>query len=272
MTRPLRYDDAFINILREKMHDKFLGMLTLKVQSTTFFQKLNLQKGLLVSSLLDITYGIIILILFVQNFNYYKSNSFVLENTIGILCLFFGLIGVDSALNLKKTHSFVYKNWRIAFTFLYVMTEIGNSFNFICFYTQDEDAPGQESCGWLLKAVYFLFIVTLSGYLTKIAWSFYVRLDQSHDLLIIHGKYLETMLNEDNVKYEVSKKYIPPNKLDKSSLTDKNSKIFISRENEIPKAPTEITADGNFRLFNNENQVTSGGNIRESLTRSLKNN
>ena len=31
MTRPLRYDDAFINILKEKMHDKFLNIFTLKV-------------------------------------------------------------------------------------------------------------------------------------------------------------------------------------------------------------------------------------------------
>ena len=47
-------------------------------------------------------------------------------------------------------------------------------------------------------------------YLSKIAWSFNTRLLLNQELLIIHGKYLEQMLNNENHKYTGTKKYIHP--------------------------------------------------------------
>ena len=54
MTRPLKYDDQFKSIINEKINDKFLYLFNIKVQSTAFCKMLNLQKSLLISSLIDI--------------------------------------------------------------------------------------------------------------------------------------------------------------------------------------------------------------------------
>lgn len=262
MTRPLIYDDIFISILKDKMHDKFLGIFTIKVQSTTFFQKLNLQKGLMVSSLCDIIYGILSFNLFFNFYQFNKNNlSFLIENAMGVLCLFFGLIGLDASLNLKKINSLVYKNWRIGFTILYFFMEIANNFNYLCFFYNDK-----KECGSLFsKFVFFLFIFLFSMYLSKISWSFYIRLDQSHDLLIIHGKYLEKMLNEDNSKYEVAKKYTPPGN-EIPSLLPKEQIVNTAGQ------PTEFNKTQEFKLFNNEKQILSAGDIRSSLSKDLKDN
>jgi hypothetical protein len=240
MTRPLRYDDAFINILKEKMHDKFLGIFTLKVQSTAFCQKLNLQKGQLISSLFDITFGVIITVLLFNNYeDKIKNLIFMLETSLCILSIFFGLVGLDAALNLKKANSYIYKNWRIMFTFLYIVLEISNNFMFICFYFKDEkngllfNYNKPISCSMWERVLFFAVLVIWSCYITKISWSFYIRLEQSHDLLIIHGKYLEKMLSEENNKFivnEQNRKYgYPSDNLNSKSGKPKQPQIFTKK-------------------------------------------
>lgn len=309
MTRPLRYDDAFTNILKEKMFDKILGLFTIKVQSTTFFQKYNLQKGLLIASLYDLVFGIIITILLFNNYHHNEGNTtFLLESSLGVLSIFFGLIGLDSALNLKKVNAVVYKNWRIAFTFLYIVIEIGNHFRFICFYSESYHL--NMTCSGFERGLFFLILVIWNCYITKIAWSFFIRLDQSHDLLIIHGKYLEKMLSEENFKTDISKKYTPPseNKIildnynNNSNVSNSNIdinkkgsaggiysnnnsgaynksntnyKIDLKNDNDTSNKGSkngDLGVNKDFRLFTKESQITSGGNIRDSLNNDLKNN
>jgi hypothetical protein len=64
MTRPLRYDDSFTSIINEKVHENFLLLFNIKVQSTAFQQKLNLQRSLIIVSLFDLFVGLVISLLF----------------------------------------------------------------------------------------------------------------------------------------------------------------------------------------------------------------
>lgn len=238
MTRPLRYDDAFNNILKEKMHEKFLNMLNLKVQSTTFCQKLNLQKGLFISALWEIIYGCVIFVYFLNHYHRHIRNSiFIAENILCIISLFFGILGTDAAINLKKLNSRIYKNWRILFTFLYFVIEIGNHFTFPCNFDRD--------CTTIEKTLFFILFILWNCYITKISWSFSVRLEQSHELLIIHGRYLEKMLGEESYKLHDNKKYTPPG--------ETPGKIKDSRE-------PRLFADKNIKL-----ETPLKGDIRESF-------
>lgn len=266
MTRPLRYDDAFVNILKDKMHDKFLGVINLKVQSTSFCQKFNLQKGLLLTALFDITYGIIFTTFFCKNMHTYRGNThFLLQGALSVLSIFFGLIGLDCALNLKKSHSAVYKNWRISMTFLFIFIEIANSFKNICFYTSE--------CTSIIRGIYFVLFVIISSYITKISWSFNIRLEQSHELLIIHGKYLEKMLNEEIVKYDASKKYHPPTNMKAAASPKRIFKASEETENrqfsEGGRFSNQLDKGDGFVLFKNEKEVDKE-DIRTSIRKSIK--
>lgn len=281
MTRPLIYDDMFINILKDKMQEKFLGLFKVKVQSTSFCKKLNLQKGLLICSILDIIYGIIIFSFFLSYFEYNKNNlTFLIESSLGILCLFFGIIGLDAALNLKKINSLIYKNWRITFTILYFIIEISNNFNYICLLNSDSslydsnlNSKVNPKCSGPIKFLYYIIILLISSYITKISWSFYIRLDQSHDLLVIHGYYLEKMLHDDKAKTDKTQKYVAP------SIGDSNKNV-ISKKETVASAGIGISKEGKefnstskeFTLFKNEKQLTNTGNLRDSLKRDVKEN
>src|SRR5687767_13684822 len=114
MTRPLRYDDSFTNIINEKVHDKFLSVFTIKVQSTAFCQRLNLQRSLIVTSLYDIIFRLIIFFTFFNSIEVsHESFLFFVENFFLIIGLCFGCVGLDSATNLRKMNTKIYKNWRI---------------------------------------------------------------------------------------------------------------------------------------------------------------
>jgi hypothetical protein len=223
-----------------------------------------------------------------------------MESSLGVLSIFFGLIGLDSALNLKKINSYVYKNWRIINTILFILLEIGNHFRFICFYSENYHL--NMTCGAFERGLFFLLIIIWNVYISKIAWSFFIRLDQSHDLLIIHGKYLEKMLSEENFKFDANKKYVPPyegtdTKLlinkpgSDTNINDDKSDDGYKRNNELGKNKINIdTGSSNnprsnnkdtkyfggktndFRLFKNESQITTGGNIRDSLKKDVKEN
>ena len=111
MTRPLRYDDSFMNIINDKIHEKFLNIFNIKVQSTAFCQKMNLQRSILITSLWDILIGIIMIFAFFNSVKeMYQNLIFFLENFLLIIGLFFGFVGIDSSTNLKKVNTKVYKS------------------------------------------------------------------------------------------------------------------------------------------------------------------
>jgi hypothetical protein len=216
MTRPLRYDDSFTTIINEKIHDKFLNIFTIKVQSTAFCQKLNLQRSLMITSLWDISFGFIIFLSFLKSINLTQENFlFFIESFILIVGMCFGFVGVDSATNLKKLNTKVYKNWRIFITFAFPVLELIHNFRFLCNYTSE--------CSKGENVIFVIIITALNLYFTKIAWSFYIRLEKNHELLIIHGKYLEKMINDESYKLNDVKKYVPPEQLMQQKISPHHS-------------------------------------------------
>lgn len=202
MARPLRYDDQFVSIINQSINDKFLNLCNIKVQSTAFCQKINLQKALTIISCIDFILGFVIFISFFEIIGYNDHILYFIENTILVFGMFFGLLGIDAATNLKKQNSAIYKNWRILVTFLVPLLELINKKEDFCYYK----TSCRDSYFWLMTFVYI--IVNL--YLTKIAWSFCIRINRNHELLIIHGKHLEKMMKDENFKMSDNKKYIPP--------------------------------------------------------------
>lgn len=205
MARPLRYDDQFVSIVNEKIHDKFLNLVSIKVQSTAFFQKLNLQQSLIVCSLIDMLIGLIIFFYFFRIMELKEEGFiYIAENILLVLGMFFGLVGFDSATNLKKRNSIIYKSWRIFITFAIPFCELIQSSDKFCYYN--------SNCTFGYFVLVATIIFTINLYLTKVAWSFCIRIDRNHELLIIHGKYLENMMKEENYKITDNiKKYVPPN-------------------------------------------------------------
>lgn len=203
MTRPLRYDDSFTSIINDKIHDKFLNCFNIKVQSTAFCQNLNLQRSLMVSSIYDISFGLIILLYYVENLaQFHNSHIIFLENFMLITGIAFGFVGLDSAANLRKVNTKVYKWWRIYITFIIPLIEIFNNFSFFCTMS--------GNCNKLFNFIITIIVFIINIYLTRIAWSFSIRLNKNHELLIIHGKYLEKMMNEESYKINDLRKYVPP--------------------------------------------------------------
>lgn len=203
MTRPLRYDDSFTSIINEKVHDKFLFFFNIKVQSTAFQQRVNLQRSLIIVSLFDLLVGLVISMQFFRSIEQsYDSMLFFLENFILMISFFFSFLGLDTATNLKRYNAKVYKNWRIFVTFAFPLIEAANNFKFLHLYNAKYDAFNS-----LILTLVYLFI---NLYFTKIAWSFNIRLQKGHELLIIHGKYLEKMMNDESYKINDLKKYVPP--------------------------------------------------------------
>eukprot|EP00340_Litonotus_pictus_P003079 CAMPEP_0170518890 /NCGR_PEP_ID=MMETSP0209-20121228/4489_1 /TAXON_ID=665100 ORGANISM="Litonotus pictus, Strain P1" /NCGR_SAMPLE_ID=MMETSP0209 /ASSEMBLY_ACC=CAM_ASM_000301 /LENGTH=104 /DNA_ID=CAMNT_0010804637 /DNA_START=600 /DNA_END=911 /DNA_ORIENTATION=+ len=102
------------------------------------------------------------------------------------------------------------------------------------------------------------------------------------------------MLSEENFKYDSSKKYTPPNagvERTKSSGNDEESSgerelyILPQKNNELggnkvtldmfsngsnpTEKPRESFGRKEVRLFNKETQITSGGDIRTSLSKDI---
>jgi hypothetical protein len=222
MARPLRLDDQFVMIIQEKIQSKFLNLYTMKVQSTAFYQRVNLQKALMLVATYDIILGLIILFKFFTLININENNPiYILENLIFVSGIVFGLIGFDVANNLKKKNSKIYKNWRIFVTFAVFIIEVLNSMGDFCYYT---------NCSFMYFIIVSAVYLIVNLYFIKIAWSFHIRLDRNHELLIVHGKYLEKMIQSDNYKIKNERKYIPPHVLSKNK---KEEKELISLPNNI---------------------------------------
>lgn len=222
MTRPLRYDDSFLNILKEKLHDKFLNIFNIKVQSTAFFQKCSLLQALLVVGLFDLFFGIVYLLIFFKIVHKTTSTFILIQDAIMITSIFFGLIGINASSTMSKRTCHIYKNWRIFITFFNPVLEMFNGFYNYC-YSFDQ-------CNQLIAFIVLLLMFILNLYLTFVSWSFYVRLDKSHELLIIHGKYLEKMMENDNYKIMLSHRYMPP---DVSSVRGSNIQMSLAGENTL---------------------------------------
>lgn len=217
MTRPLRYEDSFTSIINEKIHDKFLNIFNIKVQSTAFCQKLNLQRSLMVSSLYDILFGVGISIYYFRTISKFSDSYIIfLENFILMSGIAFGFVGLDSAANLRKFNAKIYKMWRILITFLLPIIEILNNFSFFCNMAY--------SCNKIFNFAITIILFIINIYLTRISWSFHIRLLRNHELLIIHGKYLEKMISEESYKISDIRKYVPP------ELSLKNSSLPILNE------------------------------------------
>jgi len=202
MTRPLRYDDSFIHILKEKLHDKFLNIFNLKVQSTAFFQKCSLLQALVIVGFFDLLIGIVYIFIFFKAIQSSPGMLVVFQMLLVIVGFFFGLVGINASSTMTKKVCHIYKNWRIFITFAYPVMEIVNQFYIYCFFF--------KNCFKILAFLLLLIVFILNLYLTFISWSFYVRLDKAHELLIIHGKYLDKMMENDNYKIMLSQKYMPP--------------------------------------------------------------
>lgn len=81
-----------------------------------------------------------------------------------------------------------------------------NNFSFCCYYTEGEISENFKlnmNCSIVERLVFNIVLLSWNIYITKIAWSFNIRLEQSHDLLIIHGGYLEKLLEMLNLRLKL---------------------------------------------------------------------
>lgn len=197
MARPLNYDDQFTSLINSNLKQKFLFCCAIKVQSTAFYKFLNLQNGLRVCSVYDFFFGLAIL--------YCGFGAYSFLNLVILCCaFFFCFFAFNLSNSLHKKFSLYYYQWRIVVLFLVPLEQL-------YYYNKSKYCYFTYQCATF--TFYFGMTLGLSIihlYLTKIAWSFYARLQLGQELLIIHGKYLEQMLNNEKTKMTNASKYIPP--------------------------------------------------------------
>jgi hypothetical protein len=182
----------------------------------------------MVASLYDIFFGLFVLIYYFRTITKF-SDSFIIfaENFLLISGIGFGFVGLDSAANLRKINTRIYKIWRIFITFFIPFIELINNFSFFC-------SLG-NNCNKLYNFLLTIIVFAVNIYLTRIAWSFNIRLIRNHELLIIHGKYLEKMINEESYKINDLRKYVPPELLSMNKslplLNDTNEMSIMKNKN-----------------------------------------
>jgi hypothetical protein len=216
MTRPLRYDDAFLSILKEKLHDKFLNLFYIKVQSTAFFQKLSLLNALVLVGFIDVFIGFVYGIIFFKAIHQDPGNIILLHQLLMMMSIVFGILGVNSSSTMSKKTVHIFKNWRIFITFVNPILEVFNGFYNFCFMF--------TGCYYFIALIFLVIFLVINLYLTFVSWSFFIRLDKCHELLIIHGKYLDKMMENDNYKITLSNKYMPPDTI----LSNRGSNVKLS--------------------------------------------
>ena len=208
MARPLRYDDQFISIVNDRIFIDFLCIFKIKAQSTCFYKSMNLQRGLIVCGAFDLLIGCLVL----YNFNYLTSlipNNFLdkIENGAFVIGILFSLVAFEGALNLKKSLVYYYKLYRNFITIFIPLCELYFSPSGVCFYLP---------CDFLTLLCLMSIYLIVNLYLNKIVASFYARLLVNQELLIIHGKHLEKMMELETYKiYATAHKYIPPKEISK---------------------------------------------------------
>ena len=184
MSRPLIYDDQFTALVNSNMKQNIFFCFLIKVQSTAFYQSMSLQNAIRICSIYDFFFGFFILYCAYPNFS-------ILEFILLFLSIVFGVISMGMSNNFNKRYSKYYYYWRVIITLIIPIIEFCEfNSNKICYYS---------NCN---KFTYYfgltLGITIIHIYLTKIAWSFSTRLLLGQELLIIHGKYLELMLNKES--------------------------------------------------------------------------
>jgi hypothetical protein len=201
MSRPLRYDDQFTSAINERVTITIFFCFKFKAQSTCFYKRMNLLQGLLLCSLIDIIIAIFIFLQLIQVADFNSFTYYNIKNYISIMGIPFGFIGYDAAINLKKNSSRLYRNWRIFITLMTIICELSLGLTGVLYH--DENI--------FIFCAYLLGYVVISTYMNKIVESFHARLMLNQELLIVHGKYLEKMLENDSYRMNDNiKKYIPP--------------------------------------------------------------
>ena len=182
MSRPLIYDDQFKALLKSDMKEKFFFCIPMKVQSSAFYKSLSLQYSIRICSIYDFICGLFIL--------FCGSNSFwEIIFTLFFFC--FGILSINNSISVSKAYSKYYYFWRIFVTVFIPFKEFFNYNNEkMCYYSK---------CPTFLYYSGLSFgILIINIYAAKIAWSFNVRLQKGQDLLVIHGKYLDSMMSFEN--------------------------------------------------------------------------
>jgi len=203
MARPLRFDEQFATAINEQIDEKFLNLITIKVPKTAFYKNLSLQTSLIICSTLDITIGLTVFYFLFEEITAQQEDFlFFIENIFLIFGICFGILGIDSAVNLKKTNSYTYKYWKIFITLSILSIEIFRMIteNF-CYFSLE--------CSRELFLTSTMIYLVINIYMIKISWSFCVRIEKNHVLLIIHGKHLEKILSDDNYVIKDYNKFIP---------------------------------------------------------------
>jgi hypothetical protein len=206
MARPLRYDDQFVSIVNDRIFIDFLCIFRIKAQSTCFYKSMNLQRGLIVCGLYDLIVGSLVLFYFIELASLVPNNFLdIIENGCLVAGILFAILAFEGAVNLKKQLVYYYKLYRNFITFFIPLCEIYLSPSGVCFYLP---------CDFLTLLCLMSIYLIVNLYLNKIVASFYARLLFNQELLIIHGKHLEKMMEQETYKiYSNASRYIPPDKM-----------------------------------------------------------
>ena len=215
MSRPLIYDDQFKSLVKSEMKQKFLFCIPMKVQSSAFYKSLSLQTSLRICSIYDILCGFFVL--------YCGSNSFH-EIILIILFFFFGIMSINNSVNLSKSFSKYYYYWRIIILFLVPIHEFIHYANEkLCYYSKCPNFVYYSGLSIGILIIHF--------YLAKISWSFNTRLQRGQELLVIHGKYLEQMMSNENQKIIDTQNLILQSKYSEIELSNSKPSNIIPSSN-----------------------------------------
>ena len=118
--------------------------------------------------------------------------------------------------------------WRIAITIIIPLREFVQYTNKqICYYS---------ACpNFIYYSGLSIGILIINLYCTKIAWSFNTRLQRGQELLVIHGKYLEQMISNENQKIIDTKNLILQSKYSEIELSNSKPSNIIPNNDENNK-------------------------------------
>ncbi len=219
MSRPLIYDDQFKSLVKSEMKQKFFFCIPMKVQSSAFYKSLSLQSSLRICSVYDILCALFIL---------YCGKSSFFETIFVILFFFFGIMSINNSVNLSKRFSKYYYYWRIAIIIIVPFREFVNyNKQKMCYYS---NCPN-----FIYYSGLSIGITIINLYTTKIAWSFNTRLQRGQELLVIHGKYLEQMISNENQKMIDSQNLILQSKYSEIELGNSKLSNIITNNDDNKK-------------------------------------
>ncbi len=219
MSRPLKYDDQFKSLVKSEMKQNFFFCIPMKVQSSAFYKSLSLQSSLRICSVYDIICGCFIL---------YCGKSLFIENLFILLFFFFGIMSINNSVNLSKRFSKYYYYWRVAITILIPIREFSQyKKQNICYYS--------TCTTFIYYSGLSIGILIINLYFTKISWSFNTRLQRGQELLVIHGKYLEQMISNENQKIIDTQNLILQSKYSEIELSNSKPSNIITNNSENNK-------------------------------------